>query len=149
MTRVYSNGDGTVRVSRERSVNELSAFEDNEIVRLPYDAPCPDGDVAWDAEAFALVPADPGVVAAREAARIQCIVDAHGVSIMQLASLLRAFGLSMPVTLDEAVTAVYSGWKGDDSRGADAMLLLTVYNRISASVCDADIHAAARKMGVV
>jgi len=148
MTRVFDNGDGTVRVSRERSVNELSAFEADELVRLPYDAPCPTGDVAWDAEAHALVPADPAIAEAREAARIQAIVDAHGISIMQLATLLQVFGLAMPVTLDEAVAAVYAGWKADGTKVADATLLLTVYNRISAYLPDADIYAAAKRMGV-
>lgn len=86
--------------------------------------------------------------AQKEAARIASLVPIYGQQVGLLAQQLAMFDMAMPIEEDQAVMDIYAKWKGDEKLGADAVLLLTVYNKLRSSISNADIYAIGKLIGV-
>jgi hypothetical protein len=86
--------------------------------------------------------------AQKEAARIAALVPIYGQKVGLLAQQLAVFEMAMPIEEDQAIMDIYAKWKTDETKGADAVLLLTVYNGLRASLNNADIYAIGKAIGV-
>ena len=120
-------------------------------VEVPVYAPWTDCKVVD----FAVVPMTEAEITERiaeqeatEAARIAALAEIYGQKVGEFAQMLSVFSLTMPITEDEAASAMYVAVKADVNKTADSQMVMAIYNGLRSHLSNDDIYAIAKFINV-